>query len=93
MNLKFYLKSTEQRDRKNNTTIDRSNQINNSINENQNNEIVKLFLKEVDEQSSDFKNKKICYNCGEKKHITSKCFKFKQKNLQINVVKNFRQNF
>ena len=60
------------------------------ISENRSDEIAKLFLKEIDKQSNDFKNEKICYNCDEKKHITSKCFKLKQKNSQINVVKNFR---
>ena len=53
---------------------------------------MKLFLKKIDEQSSDFKDEKICYNCDEKEHIISKCFKLKQENSQINVIENFRQN-
>ena len=92
-NSKFRSKSTRQRDRRDDTTTNRSNQTNNSINENRNDEIARLLLKEADEQSSDFKNEKIYYNCGEKKHITNKCLKLKQKNLQINIVENFRQNF
>ena len=72
--------------------LDRANQTNNSIDENRNDEIVRLFLKEVDEQSSDFKDEKICYNYDKKRHIASKCFKFKQKNSQINIIKKFRQN-
>ena len=80
---------TRQYDRRNDTTTNQSNQINNLINENRNDEIAKLFLKKIDEQNNNFKNKKICYNCDEKKHITSKCLKLKQKNSQINVVENF----
>ena len=72
--------------------LDRTNQTGNSINEDRNNEIVKLFLKETDEQNSDFKDKRICYNCDEKEHIASKCFKLKQENSQINAIENFRQN-
>ena len=72
--------------------LDRADQADNSIDENRNDEIAKLSLKRADEQNSDFKDEKICYNCDEKKHITSKCFKFKQENLQINVIKNFRQS-
>ena len=72
--------------------LNRANQTDNSINENRNDEIVKLFLKRIDEQSSDFKNERICYNCDKKRHITSKCLKFKQKNCQINVIENFRQS-
>ena len=67
----------------------RANQTNNSINENRNDEIAKLFLKETDEQSSNFKDERIYYNCDEKKHITNKCFKLKQKNFQINAIENF----
>ena len=93
LNSKSRLKSTRQRGRKNDTATNRTNQINNLISESRSDEIVKLFLKEIDEQSSDFKNKRICYNYDEKKHITNKCFKFKQKNSQINAVENFRQNF
>ena len=90
MNLRFCLKLTKQRDRRNDTTTNRSNQANNSINENRNNKIARLLLKRIDEQNNNFKNEKICYNCDEKKHITSKCFKLRQKNSQINVIKNFR---
>ena len=72
--------------------LNQTNQTNNSISENRNNEIAKLFLKMIDEQNNNFKDKRICYNYDEKKHITSKCFKFKQKNSQINVIKNFRQS-
>ena len=91
-NFEFHLKSTEQRSRRNDTMLDRTNQTDNSIDEDRNDEIARLFLKEVDEQSSDFKNERICYNCGEKRHIASKCLKFKQENSQINVIENFRQN-
>ena len=80
-NLKLRLKSTKQRDRRKNTTTDWLNQTNNSINENRNDEIARLFLKKVDEQNNNFKDEKICYNYDEKKHITSKYFKFKQKNF------------
>ena len=86
---RFYSKSTEQRSRQDNIMLDRANQTDNSIDENRNDEIAKLFLKETDEQSSDFKNEKVCYNCNEKEHIISKCFKFKQENSQINVIENF----
>ena len=47
--------------------FDRTDQADNSIDENQNNEIAKLFLKKIDEQSNDFKDEKVCYNCDEKK--------------------------
>ena len=80
-NLKLCLQSTKQRGRKNDIMTNQLNQANNSINEDQSDEIARLFLKKIDEQSSDFKNEKVCYNCGEKKHITNKCFKFRQKNL------------
>ena len=69
--------------------FDRADQTNNSIDENQNDEIARLFLKEIDEQSNDFKDERICYNYDKKKHITSKCLKFKQENSQINVIENF----
>ena len=72
--------------------FNRANQTDNSIDKDRNDEIVKLFLKEADEQSNDFKDERICYNCGEKKYIANKCFKFKQKNSQINVIENSRQN-
>ena len=88
----FHSKSTEQRSRRDDTVLDRTNQADNSTDENRNDEIAKLFLKGADEQSNDFKDERICYNCGEKKHIASKCLKFKQKNFQINVIENFRQS-
>ena len=88
----FHLKSTKQRSRRDDTMFNRTNQTDNSIDEDRNDEIAKLFLKEIDEQSNNFKNERICYNCGEKKYIASKCFKFKQKNSQINVIENFRQS-
>ena len=68
----------------------RLNQTNNSINESRKNKIAKLFLKENNQQNNDFKNEKPYYNCDEKKHITKKYFKFKEKTFQINVIKNFR---
>ena len=89
LNFKLRSKSTKQRNRRDDTTSNRSDQRDNSINESRNNEIVKLLLRKADEQSNDFKNEKICYNCDEKKHITSKCFNFKQKNFRINVIKIF----
>ena len=49
-------------------------------------------MKGANEQNSDFKDKKIYYNCNKKKHIISKYFKFKQKNFQINVIENSQQN-
>ena len=49
-------------------------------------------MKETDEQNNSFKDARICYNCDEKKHITSKCLKLKQENFQITVIENFRQN-
>ena len=90
LSFEFHSKSTRQHSRWNDTILDQKNQINNSINESRNDKIAKLFLKKTDEHSSDFKNERICYNCGEKKHIISKCLKFKQKNSQINVIENFR---
>ena len=72
--------------------FDWTDQTDNSTDKDWNDEIVKLFLKEADEQSSDFKDERICYNCGEKRHIASKCLKLKQKNLQVNVIENFRQS-
>ena len=92
LSFEFHSKSTKQRSRRDDTMFDWADQADNSIGEDRNDEIVRLFLKEVDEQNSDFKNERICYNCGEKEHIASKCFKFKQKNLQVNVIENFRQN-
>ena len=80
-NFKSHSKSTKQRSCQDETMLDRTDQTGNSIDEDQNNEIAKLSLKEADEQNSDFKDEKICYNCDEKKHITSKCLKFKQENL------------
>ena len=85
-------KSTKQRSHQSDMMSNRTNQTDNSINKDRNDEIVKLFLKEVDEQNNDFKDEKICYNCDEKEYITSKCLKFKQKNSQINVIENFRQS-
>ena len=92
LSFEFYSKSTEQRSRRDDMMFNRIDQTNNSIDKNRNDEIVKLFLKGTDEQSSDFKDEKICYNCDEKKHIASKCLKFKQENFQINVIKNSRQS-
>ena len=82
-NLSFesHSKSTEQRSRRNETMLDRTNQTDNSIDEDRNDEIARLSLKEADEQSSDFKDKRVCYNCDEKRHIASKCLKLKQENL------------
>ena len=88
----FHSKSTEQRSRRDDTIFNRADQTGNSIDEDQNDEIARLFLKGADEQNSDFKDEKICYNCGEKRHITNKCLKFKQENSQINVIENFRQS-
>ena len=87
-----YSKSTRQRSRRDDMMLDRTDQTDNSIDENRNDKIAKLFLKGADEQSSDFKDKKICYNCDEKRHIASKCSKLKQENSQINVIENFRQS-
>ena len=92
LSFESHSKSTEQRSRRDDMMLDRADQISNSIDENRNDEIARLFLKETDEQSSDFKDERICYNCGEKKHITNKCLKLKQKNSQINVIENFRQS-
>ena len=72
--------------------FDWTDQTDNSIDEDQNDEIVRLLLKGIDEQNSDFKDERICYNCDEKKHITSKCLKLKQENSQVNAIKNFRQS-
>ena len=72
--------------------LDRADQANNSIDEDQNDEIARLLLKGTDEQNSDFKDERICYNYGEKEHITSKCFKLKQENPQVNAIENFRQS-
>ena len=92
LNSESHSKSTEQRSRRDDTMFDRADQTSNSIDEDRNDEIARLFLKKTDEQSSDFKDERICYNCDKKRHITSKCFKLKQKNSQINVIRNFRQN-
>ena len=92
LSFESHSKSTEQRCCRNNTMLDRTNQANNSIDKNRNDEIARLFLKETDEQSSDFKDEKVCYNCGEKRHIASKCLKLKQENSQINVIEKFRQS-
>ena len=73
----FHSKSMRQRSRRDDTMFNRADQTDNSIDENRNDEITRLFLKRIDEQSSDFKDERICYNCDEKKHITSKCFKLK----------------
>ena len=81
-----------QRSRRNDIIFDRTDQTDNSIDEDHNDEIAKLFLKKTDEQSSDFKNERIYYNCDKKRHIINKCLKLKQKNSQINVIENFRQN-
>ena len=59
------------------------------MNENQNDKITELLLKEIDEQNNDFKDEKVCYKYDEKRHITSKYLKFKQKNSQINIIENF----
>ena len=91
-NFESHSKSTEQRSCWDETIFDRADQTSNSIDEDRNDEIAKLFLKETDEQSNDFKDERICYNCGEKKHIVNKCLKPKQKNSQINVIENFRQS-
>ena len=88
----FHSKSTEQRSRRNDTKFNRADQTDNSIDENRNNEIARLFLKKPDEQNNNSKDKRVCYNCGEKKHIINKCLKLKQKNSQINVIKNSRQS-
>ena len=88
----FHSKSTEQRSRRDETMLDRTDQTNNSIDEDRNDETARLFLKGIDEQSSDFKDERIYYNCGEKEHIASKCFKLKQENSQINAIENFRQS-
>ena len=89
LNFEFRSKSIRQRSRSDKTTSSQADQTNNSISENRNNKIAKLFLKRVDEHSSDFKDEKIYYNYSEKKHIINKCFKFKQKNSQINIIENF----
>ena len=92
LNFESCSKSTRQRSHRDDTMSNRINQTDNSISESRNDEIVKLSLKDIDEQNSNFKNERICYNCGEKKHIINKCFKFKQRNSQINVIENFRQS-
>ena len=82
----------KQHDHRDDRTSSRSNQTNNSINENWNDVIIKLFLKETDEQSNDFKDERIYYNYNEKKYIISKCLKLKQENSQVNVIENSWQN-
>ena len=54
--------------------------------------IIRLFLQIANEMNDDSKNDKNCYNCEKKKHIAKNCFKLKQNNFQINVVKDFRQS-
>ena len=76
-----------QRSRRDDTMSNRSNQTGNLINENRSDKIAKLFLKKTDKQNSNFKDERIYYNCDKKKHIINKCLKFKQKNFQINVIK------
>ena len=49
LNFESCSKSTEQRSRRNDIMSNRTNQTNNSISENRNNKIVKLFLKGTDE--------------------------------------------
>ena len=88
----FHSKSTKQRSCRDDTMLDRADQADNSIDEDQNDEIARLFLKKIDKQNNDFKDERICYNCDEKRHITNKCFKFKQKNFQINAIENSQQN-
>ena len=77
LNFEFHSKSTKQCNCQNDTMLDRTNQINNSIDKNRNDEIVRLFLKETDEQNNNFKNEKICYNYDKKRHIASKYLKLK----------------
>ena len=48
LNFEFHLKSTKQRSRRDDTMFDRANQTNNSIDENRNDEIARLFLKKID---------------------------------------------
>ena len=71
----------KQRSHRNNIMSNRADQTNNSISEDRKDEIAKLFLKRTDEQNNDFKYERICYNYDEKKHIISKCLKFKQENF------------
>ena len=92
LNFESRSKSTKQRSRRSDTMSNWTNQTDNLISEDRNDEIVKLLLKKIDKQNSDFKVERICYNYGEKRHITSKCFKSKQENFQINVIENSRQN-
>ena len=92
LSFESHSKSTEQRNHRNDTIFDQTDQADNLIDEDRNDEIAKLFLKEIDEQSSDFKDERVCYNCDKKEHITSKCFKLKQENSQVNVIENSRQN-
>ena len=48
LNFEFRSNSTKQRNRRNDTMSSRADQTNNSISENRNDEIAKLFLKEID---------------------------------------------
>ena len=59
-----------------------------SINNNRRNEIFRLFLRDVDNSSSNSKNKRTCYNCGKKKYIAKNCFELKQDNTQVNIIEN-----
>ena len=88
----FHSKSTEQRSRRDDTMFDRTDQAGNSIDEDRNDEIARLLLRGAGEQSSDSKDERVYYNCGEKGHIASKCLKFKQENSQINAIENSRQS-
>ena len=92
LNFEFHSKFTRQRSRRDDRMLYRTDQASNSIDESRNDEIARLFLKGADEQNNDFKDERIYYNCGEKRHITSKCLKLKQENSQINVIENSQQN-
>ena len=91
LSFEFHSKSTEQRSHRDDIISNRANQADNLISKNRNDKIARLFLKEINEQSSNFKDEKIYYNCGEKKHIINKCLKLKQENSQINIIENSRQ--
>ena len=77
LNFEFHSKSTGQRSRRDEMMLDRADQTDNSIDKDRNDEIARLFLKGIDEQSNDSKDEKVCYNCDEKEHIASKCSKLK----------------
>ena len=49
LSFEFRSKLTKQRSRRDNTMLNQTNQRDNSISEDQNDEIVRLFLKEIDE--------------------------------------------